>query len=76
MDLALAGRRHLRGVELGVLAVVFLGEAFGFFAGGRAADAVGYGRGSGFVDGGGLLIVGAALVAGREGLVGGSCAYV
>jgi hypothetical protein len=42
-----------------VSAVVFLRVAFGFFAGRRAADAVGYGGGGCVVDGGGLVLGGA-----------------
>jgi hypothetical protein len=56
VDLALTRRGHLLGFELDVPAVVFLGVAFGFFAGRRAADTVGYGRGSCVVDGGVLLV--------------------
>lgn len=49
-------------------AVLFLGETLGFFAGRGAADAVGYGCGSGIVDGG-VLFLRDALVAGEEGSV-------
>lgn len=44
-----------------MLAVVFSRGAFGFFAGWSAANAVGYGGGSGVVDGS-VLLLGDALV--------------
>jgi hypothetical protein len=63
-DLALTRSRHLLGFELDVPAIVFLRVTFGFFAGRRAADAVGYG-GRGCVAGGGGLVFGGAFGTGN-----------